>query len=211
MGIEALLAELDGRVIPTPDGELRLGRRPPASPEAVEAFLARLPRPLVGSYLDLLRLSDGLDLYGVEIFGVAGSPNTNPEDVEELVKRRMVPFHDWGNGDFDCLDLTKQVEGETPVAFWSEELGNPFPITHNFERWARSAVVEIERFGRLLHPRDYATPRYADAQGVYESIANVKKTFYGDGDVKGRVEGPPPPVRKRDRVLGLLRRTLGRG
>lgn len=209
MSIPDLLAELGDKTIAGADGPLRLGLRPPADPAAVDAFLARLPRPLVGSWLELLRISNGLDLFGVEVFGVTPPADVNPEDAEELWKRRMVPFHAWGNGDFDCLDLTKVVEGEAPVAFWSEETGNPFPLTHSFERWARAATVEIELFGRLLHPEDYRHPKYANAQGVYESIANVKKTFYGDGDVEPHLDAAPPP-RRRDRLLGLVKRGLGR-
>jgi hypothetical protein len=210
MDAEALLAELASHPMPTTAAGLTLTRRPPASEADIDALRARLPLPLVGSLVEVLRVSDGLDLFGVEVFGTRLPESTNEENVRELYKRRLVPFHDWGNGDFDCLDLTKVVDGETPVAFWNDEMENVFPITHNFARWARASVVEIELYGRLLHPRDYFDPRWENAQGVYESIANVKKTFYGGPELAERTDLGPGP-RRRDKVLGFLKRRLGRG
>lgn len=189
------------------DGEdLRLGRGPGASEAQIAGFVAQFGLPLTGTYLDFLRRSNGADLFGVTVSGT--EPATSDGDRAGLVKRRLVPFHDWGNGDFDCLDLTKAVGGEPPVAFWTEETGDLFPITAGFGRWTRMAVFEIQTHGFLLHPREYLDPRYANAQGVYESIANVRKAFLGPGD-PGSAEpvgaAPPPRVRRRDRLLGWLR------
>lgn len=213
MPLSALLAELDTQVLPGSSGPLRLVRRPPASAAALAALQARLPLPLTGSWLELLQLSDGIDLFGVPVFGTDLPGDTNPENVADLVRRRLVPFHDWGNGDFDCLDLTKVVEGEPPVVFWNDEHENLFPITHGFAGWVPMAVHEISRFGRLLHPRDYFDARYADAQGVYESIANVKKTFFGGPEIHDRAPTPATPApaaRRRDRLKDWFGARLGR-
>lgn len=185
--------------------------RPPADEAALAAWLATIPLPLTGTYLEFLRVSDGMSLYGVEILGTVPPAGTDREDLAEMFKRRLVPFHDWGNGDYDCVDLTKVIEGEPSVVFYNDEHGNIFPITGGFEKWLPMAVYEVSRFGRLLHPRDYQEARYADAQGVYESIANVKKTFFGgEPELVSRHAAPPPPAGRRDRLKGWLKARLGR-
>lgn len=204
MDIARQLEDLRGVEHAGPAGPLRLGLRPPAAPEALDALRARFPLPLTGSYLAMLGISDGLDLFGVPVLGAVLPPDTDADAVADLARRRLVPFHDWGNGDFDCLDLTKVVDAEPPVVFWNSEHENLFPITHGFGGWLPMAVHEIARFGRLLHPRDYEDPRWADAQGVYESIANVRKTFYGGPEVVPRDVTPPPPPGRRERLKRLL-------
>lgn len=193
-------------------GTLRAVLRPGAGEATIAAWQAGIPLPVVGTYLEFLRLSDGMSLYGVEILGTRPPPETDLENLGEMLRRRLVPFHDWGNGDFDCVDLTKVIEGEPAVVFWNDEDQTLFPITGGFAKWLPMAVYEVSRFGRLLHPRDYAEARYADAQGVYESIANVKKTFYGGAgeEALSRVEPPPPPGR-RARLKQWIRGRLGRG
>ena len=187
-------------------GELRLGRRPPASEAQIATLCARFPLPVSGTYVDFLRQSNGIDLFGVTVSGTEPEPETNPDDWGELLKRRLLPFHDWGNGDLDCLDLTKSVNGEPPVCFWNDEMGNMFPICGGFGRWTRMAAFEVQTHGFLLHPRDYFEPRYANAQGVYESIANVKKTFFGPGaDAASERFVPPPKERRRDLLLGWVK------
>lgn len=187
-------------------GDLRLVRNPPATEAQIAGLAARFSLPLVGTYVDFLRVSNGMQLFGVRVAGTEPDPETNADDVAELVKRRLVPFHDWGNGDFDCLDLTKTVDGEAPVCFWNDEMGNMFPITSGFGRWTRMAAFEVQTHGFLLHPRDYFDARYANAQGVYESIANVKKTFFGPGgDGPEEPFVPPPRERKRDILMGWIR------
>jgi hypothetical protein len=209
MSIDALLDGLRAQVLPGPDGPLVLETRPPPSPEALAAFHATMPLPLTGSYAALLTRSDGLILFGVPIFGTSPPPETNPENVADLVRRRLVPIHDWGNGDFDCLDLTKVVDAEPPVVFWNDEHENLFAISHSFAKWVPMAVHEVSRFGRLLHPRDYMDSRYEDAQGLYESIANVRKTFFGGPEIPDRPPDPPAPGR-RERLRSWIGAKLRR-
>lgn len=220
MSLEGWLSECESRTLRTLDGERRVVRAPAPTPEALAAYTARLPLPLAGSYAAFLPLADGMDYFGIHISGVTAPEDTDPDAVAELLRRRLVPFHDWGQGDFDCLDLTKAVGGEVPVAFWSEELDDPFPITHSFEKWLRQVAVEIELYGRLLHPNDYADARWANAQGVYESIANVKRAFHGQASPRAAAQAREPvapgvagPAASglRDRLLRRLKRTLAGG
>lgn len=201
---------LESQVFKSRDGaDLRLTRRPPATEAEIAALAARFPLALTGTFVDFLRVSNGMELFGVRVSGAGPDPESNPGDWAELVKRRLVPFHDWGNGDFDCLDLTKSVNGEPPVCFWNDETGNMFPITGGFGRWTRMAAFEVQTHGFLLHPRDYFEPRYANAQGVYESIANVKKTFFGPGgDADPERFVAPPRERRRDLLLGWAKKKL---
>lgn len=218
--VSGLLAGLEEEVILRPEGPLRFVRRPGVTEDALEGLRRRMARPLLGTFVDTLRLSDGFDLYGVEVFGTRLPESTNPEDAAELYGRRVVPFHDWGNGDFDVVDLTKVVGDEPMIAFYTAEMDTFFPIAPTFARWICMAAVEVEMFGRLLHPRDYLDPRFANAQGVYETVANVKKTFYGDGTPealggRGAQTAPPPPPepgpeRRRDRLKGWLKGRFGR-
>ncbi len=200
MPVAPLLEELSAQVHAGPSGPLRLVLRPPAGADALAAFQARMPLALTGSYPELLALSNGMSLYGIEVFGTEPPRDTNPENVADLIRRRLVPFHDWGNGDFDCLDLTKVVDAEPPVVYWNEEHENIFPIAHSLLKWIPMAVHEVSRFGRLLHPEDYDDARYTDAQGVYESIANVRKTFWGGPPIPDRLDDAPAATRKRDKL-----------
>ena len=195
-------------------GALRAVRLPGASDVAITAFAARFALPLTGTYVDFLRASDGADLFGVPVLGTRPEP-VDPEAYGEVVQRRLVPFHDWGNGDFDCLDLTKTVNGEPPVCFWSGEGAELYLIANGFGRWTRMMAFEVATWGALLHPREYADPRYANAQGVYEGVANVRKTLDAPAERAARqppergatAAGSTEPTRKRDRLL----RWLGRG
>lgn len=207
MADDVLWNELEVQRLQGRDGvELRARRRPGATGSEIEALTARFPLPLTGTYLEFLRRSNGMDLFGIPVSGTEPDAETNADEWLELCKRRLVPFHDWGNGDFDCLDLTKSVNGEPPVCFWNEEMGNMFPITSGFGRWMRMATFEVQTHGFLLHPRDYLDPRYADAQGVYESIANIKKTFFGPGaDAPAERFVAPPRERRRDALLRWFR------
>lgn len=207
--MELVRGYVDTPLSPASGGEpLRTVLREGAGPRELGELQARIPLPFVGTYRALLERSDGMSLYGVEILGTR--PPTDAEILTDMYQRRLVPFHDWGNGDFDCVDLTKVIEGEPAVVFWNDEHQNLFPITGGFVKWLPMAVYEVGRFGRLLHPRDYADPRYADAQGLYESIANVKKTFFGgEPELEMRLDDAPAPGR-RARLRRWLQARLGR-
>ncbi|ODS37091.1 MAG: hypothetical protein A7316_02185 [Candidatus Altiarchaeales archaeon WOR_SM1_86-2] len=51
------------------------------------------------------------------------------------IPNNLIPFYDYGNGDYDCFDTNKFEEGECPVVVWNHEtfFENLNDLTKNYE------------------------------------------------------------------------------
>ncbi len=113
-----------------------------------EEHLARYERSLgvvlPASFRAMWAFSDGCDLCGLMIQSAA-------EQV--FLDGRLLTFHNWGNGDFDCLDFGRPG-AEVPVVFMNHGPDVTAFVAASFEAWLAGVLDELLRTGTLAHPRD---------------------------------------------------------
>lgn len=205
-----LLTELEERGATSHRGAvLSVQRHAPLSTEDIAARLQAAGLSLSGSYRAFLEVADGMSFFGVPILGIDTKPSIL--DYPAMLQYQLVPFHDWGNGDMDCLDLTKAVAGEPPVIFWDDKRDTTVMITNGFSKWMRMAHEDLEKYGKLLHPDDYNSAEFTGATGTYESPANIRQAFFGTDDRAPKPKPKPaskptpaPPKGKRARLKALF-------
>lgn len=106
----------------------------------------------------LLLSSNGINLFGIQIHSL--------EEMEFFLRSRILTFHNWGNGDFDCLS----VGGDYPIGtvlFMSHSEDNLALVSNNLIEWIIGVVAEIKRVGTLLSPSDY---NERESEGMYKNI-----------------------------------------
>ena len=197
--VEQVLARYRDLVLPSHREEpLSMSLRDPRPGDQIDAALAGARIELTGTFREFLRHADGMEFFGVTILG-AGPPEGDAPSIfhyPTMLQYQLVPIHDWGNGDFDCVDLTKAVEGEAPIVFWDDQRDTTVMITHGFGKWLGMVVEDVQRYGKLLHPDDYRTPEFTGATGVYESPANIRQAFFGEPEVE--LPNPAAPSSEPD-------------
>ena len=107
---------------------------------------------------DLLLFSNGLNLFGLTIFPL--------EEMEYFSLTKIISFHSWGNGDFDCVSLG----GDYPkgsVVFMRHSEGNLTPVIDNLTDWFINVIQELTTTGTLYHPLDY---EHLDVDGFYKEV-----------------------------------------
>jgi hypothetical protein len=66
----------------------------------------------------------------------------------------LLAFHNWGNGDFDCVRFLDS--GKSEMVFHNHETGEVTTIAASFAEWLQRAVDEMKKKGTLYHPMDYS-------------------------------------------------------
>lgn len=135
----------------------------PASRELIGKFEATHKVQLPGEYKELLMVSDGLDLFGVKLLAIS--------EIIYLSKLHLLVFHEWGNGDCDCLAVEGSELLVGGVFFLRRDLETPVAISPSLSLWIESVVGEVQQIGALLHPNDYAYRNMIN--GVYYPIATT--------------------------------------
>ena len=147
-GIREILAGLHELQVEDEDGDvvrLLVGR--PVSEEALQSYEARLGGRLPGEFRDLLAFSNGMNLFGLEIMPVEGQ--------EHFSEQGIISFHNWGNGDFDCIALCSSGHPEGAVLFMNHTPNVLVPISPSLGQWLSAVVDELNEKGAVLHPGDY--------------------------------------------------------
>lgn len=106
----------------------------------------------------LLLFSNGLILFGMQINSV--------EEIEYFPQSKILTFHNWGNGDFDCLS----VGGDYPkgtIVFMSHTENKLAIVSNSLTNWFVEVIAEIKSLGTLLHPLDY---KIRGSEGMYKNI-----------------------------------------
>jgi hypothetical protein len=107
---------------------------------------------------ELLMFSNGFDLFGLQILSL--------ERMEFFPGEQILSFHNWGNGDFDCIALSGVFPSGT-VLFMHHSEDNLIPVKNTFGDWLESVIKEVESKGTLLHPSDYNSRK---EDGVYKQV-----------------------------------------
>ena len=109
---------------------------------------------------ELLLFSNGINLFGLQVVSL--------EEMEFFPNTEMLSFHNWGNGDFDCLS----VGGDYPkgaVVFMSHNEGETVLVSDSLVEWFKGVISEIKKLGALLHPCDYSE---RESEGMYKNISH---------------------------------------
>ena len=109
---------------------------------------------------ELLLFSNGLNLYGLQIFSIA--------EMEFFPNAKMLSFHSWGNGDFDCISVGADYP-EGAVVFMSHNEDNTALVSSHLIVWFKEVISEISKLGTLLHPLDYDE---RESEGMYKNVSH---------------------------------------
>ncbi len=162
--IVELLQRFAHVVLQDEDGEeLKVSLSKGADFELIEEFENKENIKLSTELKELLTFSDGLVLFGQQILSLA--------EMEYFASDNIVSFHAWGNGDFDCVSIKQQEQGEM-IYFMSHSVDNLTPVHSSLFGWIKDVIAEIQQKGALLHPYDF-TER--NEEGIYKSV--VKKKY----------------------------------
>jgi hypothetical protein len=130
-------------------------------PGAPEESLSKRERsvgvPLPVSYRELMALSNGMSLLGLYIMPI--------EEQVWYEDEGILSFHNWGNGDFDCIVLSGQRFPRGAIVFMNHTPEVTVNIEDSLIAWMSRVAEEIQRRGTLLHPMDYRTQRQRGVQG----------------------------------------------
>ena len=123
--------------------------------EAIVQAEKELDRRLPPSFRAWLLAKNGLDIEGVSVYPVFDErdPRKTWDSIvrnyrngwaewldnfrdEPLTFDHLLPFADYGTGDFYCFDYNElQLNGECPVVRWSHETGECDPRASSFEEF----------------------------------------------------------------------------
>jgi hypothetical protein len=115
-----------------------------------------LPRDL----MRLLMFSNGINIFGISILPL------NEMDYDQ----GLLTFHNWGNGDFDCISLEQNNEFGS-VFFMNHSPDYIYFVCHSINEWIINAIQEIQKRGTLFHPMDYND---SEDYGLYKNISKNK-------------------------------------
>ncbi len=92
-----------------------------------------------------------------------------PLEQSLYMRAGLLAFHNWGNGDFDCLDPS--AGKDSGVVFANHENGQTTQVAPSFRDWLARAIEEKKTRGVLLHPMDYAISN-PGFRGLYAHIVD---------------------------------------
>ena len=146
-----LLEQLKQLTITDADGRERTAEwKVGASQEQMDCLESLLGVALPHDFKQFLSHSDGGFIFGLDLMGSMGI----------RANAQLIPFHNWGNGDFDCLS----PKGDKfEVVFMNHSADVTVRIADSFTDWLTRVTQELSRTGCLLHPGDY---RHRRGSGV---------------------------------------------
>jgi hypothetical protein len=143
------------------DGAICVGRkRDPLSAGDISRMAARFGQCLPLELKRLLELSNGVSLGVIDVF-----------DVSKLLwfpRSRLIAFHAWGNGDFDCIACMGSAWPQGSVVFMNHGEQRIEHVAASLSTWLTKVIGELQDKGTLLHPADYAL---RDEPGMYRPVA----------------------------------------
>lgn len=151
------------------DGDiLELEVSTPLSEQDVKDRESRLGFEIPEQLRDLMMFSNGLLLFGLQIMSI--------EEQQYYPVQGLLSFHNWGNGDFDCIATSASDYPEGSIVFMNHSPEITVKIEDTLVEWLAKATDEIRKYGALLHPRDYMTnPDFSEGLygGVLHALAGV--------------------------------------
>jgi hypothetical protein len=195
MPVDELIERFRNQTVESEDGdELGIETYPPATDQELSELDRQLGRPLAGSFRNFLKITNGMQFFGEEVLSCRRGPPFECASLvgyEEFLRARLVPFHAWGNGDFDALDVGAE-SGDAPVVFCNHSPEIRVRIADSFEQWLERACDEMRKEGALLHPSDFMQAGRSGSPGIYAHVPGALKNVdcelwatFGGGDSGG--------------------------
>lgn len=128
--------------------------------ESIKKFEKKNDIKLPEDLKELLLFSNGIELFGLRIVPL--------EEMEYFPYSGILTFHNWGNGDFDCLSLG----GDYPrgiIVFMSHSEDKLASVSNSLIEWFTEVISEIKKKGALLHPLDYDE---RELEGIYKNVSH---------------------------------------
>ena len=134
----------------------------PIKDDRLENFEKKIGYILPDDFKYILKKHNRISLFGVELIGY--DEEFQKSSLEEVYKfehfdvsnkmpSQFVPFSPDGRGNHYCLDLSKYVDGLTPIVFWQwdfmyEKLSDIEVCNDNFADWMKEVMIEwnLEEF-----------------------------------------------------------------
>ena len=158
--IAKVLDDFRGLALEDEDGEpLEVLLESPLAEEDLDRYEQSIGVELPHEFRDLLLITNGMCLFGLAIM---------PVDQQTYFRDQgIIAFHNWGNGDFDCVAALPSKYNDGTVVFMNHSPDVTARIAESLSEWLEKAVLEIQGKGALLHPSDYREGR---EQGVYQHV-----------------------------------------
>ena len=135
---------------------LRISLESPLAKEELAKHEESVGAELPDQFRQLLLQTNGMKLFGLAIM---------PIDQQVLFHHEgIIAFHNWGNGDFDCVATSTSDYPMGAVVFMNHSAAATVLICESLATWLEEVVREIREKGTLLHPSDY---QHRDEQGLY--------------------------------------------
>jgi hypothetical protein len=128
--------------------------------EFEDSYRITLPKELK----ELLLFSNGIKIFGIQIYSLS--------ECQLFENNMLLSFHDWGNGDFDCISVDSGLY-YGKVYFINHSIANSIAMNISFSEWVFQAIKEIQDKGTILHPMDYLTRK---EEGMYREVFLKLKT-----------------------------------
>ena len=90
-------------------GSLQIVLRNPTSELQLQRFEESIGTSLPPQLRELFEVSNGLGWFGVEVLSIS--------ELLYYREQGIIPFHSWGNGDFDCIATKESSYQEGAVLF----------------------------------------------------------------------------------------------
>jgi hypothetical protein len=102
---------------------------------------------------------NGGHLFGLEILPL--------EETNYIGAESHLSFHNWGNGDLDCIGISSENSGK--IFFANHENGQISQVAPSFYIWLSKVIEEKQKHRVLYHPMDYiiSKPTY---RGLYADV-----------------------------------------
>lgn len=115
----------------------------PIEHESIEIFERNNSISIPSDLKELLLLSNGFSLFGVEVLPF--------EEMEYFRNSGLLSFHAWGDGNFDCISLGVDYPLGA-IVFMNHSEDNLALFHHNLSDWINELIMEIEDKGVFLQP-----------------------------------------------------------
>jgi len=154
-----ILKSYHNKVLFNEDGNpLTIEFRKGASVESILKFEIENDIKLPNDLRELLLFSNGVNLFSLQIHSI--------EEIEYFPHSKIISFHSWGNGDFDCVSIGGNYS-QGKIVFMSHSEDKLALISNDLIEWVIGVIVEIGELGTLLHPLDY---NEKVSKGMYKNV-----------------------------------------
>ena len=131
-----------------------------ASKQEIQSREASWGMKLPGQLGELMQVTNGMYLFGLEIMSLGA--------LDEFPEYGLIAFHNWGNGDFDCVTTSSSKYPAGTIVFMNHSPDVTVKVADSLAEWL-TRVVQEERDGGVAHPMDL------QEHGVYRHVLDELK------------------------------------